>query len=150
MKTYGRVNVWNHVFVTLTLIEGDLSASGPFRFTSGEPAHGTYCVEDGWAPESVWTTWRKENSWSYRELNSDPSVVQPVARHRTDCAAPAPGQFSGSVCSCMVLCGTRYCFTFYAVSCLMKLHLKCQTSCYHLFFILLQIIDMLLDNNTNM
>jgi hypothetical protein len=38
----------------------------------------------------LWTTWRRENSRSYRDSNSDPSVVQPVASRYTDCAIPAP------------------------------------------------------------
>jgi hypothetical protein len=40
----------------------------------------------GLAPEPVWTTWRSENSWHYRDPNSDSSVVQPVANRYTDCA----------------------------------------------------------------
>jgi hypothetical protein len=43
----------------------------------------------GWTPELVWTTWKRENSSPYRDSNSDPSVVQPVAGHYTDCAIPA-------------------------------------------------------------
>jgi hypothetical protein len=35
--------------------------------------------EVGWVPEPVWTMWRRKNSWLYRDSNSDPSVVQPVA-----------------------------------------------------------------------
>jgi hypothetical protein len=35
------------------------------------------------APEPVWTAWRRENSWSYRDSNSDPAVVQPVASRYT-------------------------------------------------------------------
>jgi hypothetical protein len=35
-------------------------------------------------------TWRKENSSSYRDSNSDPSPVQPVASCYTNCAIPAP------------------------------------------------------------
>jgi hypothetical protein len=35
-------------------------------------------------------TWRKENSRPYRDSNSDPSVVQPVASHYTDFSIPAP------------------------------------------------------------
>jgi hypothetical protein len=37
-----------------------------------------------------WTIWRRENSWPYRDSNSDPSVVQPVASRYTDYAIPAP------------------------------------------------------------
>jgi hypothetical protein len=29
----------------------------------------------GWTSEPFWTTWRSENSWHYRDSNSDPSVV---------------------------------------------------------------------------
>jgi hypothetical protein len=43
----------------------------------------------GWPPEPVWTTWRRENPWHYRDSNSDPSVVQPVASRYTDCSIPA-------------------------------------------------------------
>jgi hypothetical protein len=42
-----------------------------------------------WTPEPVWTTWRRENSWPYRNTNSDPSVVQLVASRYTDWAIPA-------------------------------------------------------------
>jgi hypothetical protein len=35
-------------------------------------------------------TWRRENSWPYRDLNSEPSVAQPIARRCTDCAIQAP------------------------------------------------------------
>jgi hypothetical protein len=42
------------------------------------------------APEPVWTTWRRENSWPYRSSNSDLSVVQPVGSRYTNYAIPAP------------------------------------------------------------
>jgi hypothetical protein len=32
--------------------------------------------------------WRTENSWPYRDSNSDPSIVQPVASRYTDYAIP--------------------------------------------------------------
>jgi hypothetical protein len=45
--------------------------------------------EVGCAPEPVWTTPKREDSCPYRDSNSDPSVVQPVASRYTDCAIPA-------------------------------------------------------------
>jgi hypothetical protein len=36
--------------------------------------------EAGWASEPVWTLWRRENSYFYRDSNSDPSAVQPVSQ----------------------------------------------------------------------
>jgi hypothetical protein len=50
--------------------------------------------EAGWVPEPVWTTWTRENSRTYRDSNSDPSVVLPVASRYTDCAIRAPNFFS--------------------------------------------------------
>jgi hypothetical protein len=42
-----------------------------------------------WAPELVWTTWRRENYWPYRDSNSDSSVVQSITSHYTEFAIPA-------------------------------------------------------------
>jgi hypothetical protein len=39
-------------------------------------------------PESLWTTWRTERSWLYRDSNSDHSVFQPIASRSTDYAKP--------------------------------------------------------------
>jgi hypothetical protein len=68
---------------------GEWSASRPSRFTPGERAPVSTGQQAGWAPETVWTTWRKI-SWPYRDPNSDPSGVQPVASRYTDYAIPAP------------------------------------------------------------
>jgi hypothetical protein len=40
-------------------------------------------------PEPVWMTWRRENDSPYRDSNSDPSVIQPVASRYTYYAIPA-------------------------------------------------------------
>jgi hypothetical protein len=45
--------------------------------------------ETRWAPYPVWKIWRRENSWPYRDSNSVPSLIQPVASRYTDCAIPA-------------------------------------------------------------
>jgi hypothetical protein len=59
MKTYRGVDVYIHVFLTLTLVGGKWSAS-----RSGPPPPGkefpvTTGLEARWAGEPVWPTWRK-------------------------------------------------------------------------------------------
>jgi hypothetical protein len=45
--------------------------------------------EVGWTSGPVSMTWIRENSWPYRDSNSEPSVVQPVASRYTDYAISA-------------------------------------------------------------
>jgi hypothetical protein len=40
--------------------------------------------EVGRTPVPVWTIWRRENSWPFRDSNSDPSVVQPLLGEACD------------------------------------------------------------------
>jgi hypothetical protein len=47
MKTYGGVDVYIHIFLTLALVGGKWSASCPGRFTSVERAYGTHWI-GGW------------------------------------------------------------------------------------------------------
>jgi hypothetical protein len=54
---------------------------------------GKESPETGWAPEPVWTTWRNEYSWSYRDSNSDLLVVQHVANRYTDYATTGYNKF---------------------------------------------------------
>jgi hypothetical protein len=43
-------------------------------------------------PQSWSGRYAEDNTfWTYRDLNCDLSVDQPVASHYTDCAIPAPG-----------------------------------------------------------
>jgi hypothetical protein len=37
-------------------------------------------------------TWRVEKSFPYRDSNSDPLTVQPIASGYIDCDIPAPGR----------------------------------------------------------
>jgi hypothetical protein len=41
MKTYGGVDIYTYVFLSLALIGGEWSGSRPARFTPGERAPGT-------------------------------------------------------------------------------------------------------------
>jgi hypothetical protein len=84
------VAVLIHILLTSAVAAGESSASRPARFTPGERAPGTDWRGIGWTPEPVWTLWRRENSWPYRDSNSDPSVVQSVASRYTDCLIPDP------------------------------------------------------------
>jgi hypothetical protein len=43
-----------------------------------EPRYPSYRVAV-WVPEPVWTLWRTENCWIYRDSNSDFLVIQPIA-----------------------------------------------------------------------
>jgi hypothetical protein len=88
MKVYGGMDVQIHIFLTLALVGGEWSASHPGCITPGERAPGTHWI-GGWVPEPVWTTWRRENCWPYRDSNSYPSVVKPVASRYTDYAVLA-------------------------------------------------------------
>jgi hypothetical protein len=70
----------------------------------------------GWGPAPVWTTWRRENSWLYRDSNSDPSVFQPVASRYTEFSIPAPYQ-SGKKYNFitekpMAFWGGKYCLVY--------------------------------------
>jgi hypothetical protein len=84
MKAYGGVGVHIQIFFTSALAGGEWSTSRPGRFTPGERAPRTHWIGDWVDPEPVWTTWRIENSWPYRDSNSNTSVIQPVACRYTD------------------------------------------------------------------
>jgi hypothetical protein len=67
-------------------VRGKWSPSHTDLFAFGEIAPVPIGQETGWAPEPVWTTWRREKSRPYRDPNSDSSAVQPVVSRYTDCA----------------------------------------------------------------
>jgi hypothetical protein len=78
MKAYGGVELE---------VSGQLYA--PAASPPGEEPPVLIGQDIGWTSKLVWTTWRRENSWHYRDSNSDTSVVQPVASRYIDCAIPA-------------------------------------------------------------
>jgi hypothetical protein len=85
-KTYS-----SYSFLTSALDSGEWSTSHPGRaLAPGKGSPVPTVQEAGWAPEPVWTQRLKKKSfclcWG---LNLDRPVVQPVAKHYTDWAAPA-------------------------------------------------------------
>jgi hypothetical protein len=62
MKAYGGVDVQINVFLISAQVGGDWSGSRLGSFTSEEEPLVPIGYEAGWAPESVWMTWRGENS----------------------------------------------------------------------------------------
>jgi hypothetical protein len=68
------------------------------------------------APESFRPLWRSESSWAYRDSNSGPSVVQPVASRYTDCAVPSETRncMTGMICTCHVIISRRMSWTWHS------------------------------------
>jgi hypothetical protein len=86
MKAYGGVDAKIHIFLTSALDGGDLSDSRPGRFSAGERAPGTHWI-GGWVdPRAGLNDVEKRKFWPCRYLNSDPSLVQPVASRYTNYA----------------------------------------------------------------
>jgi hypothetical protein len=86
MKTYGGEHIQIHTFLTSTLVGGEWRASRPGCFT---PDRRTTDIL--WT--GVWVGYRaglddmrSANFLLYRDLNSELSVVQPVASRQIDCA----------------------------------------------------------------
>jgi hypothetical protein len=71
----------------------------PRRALAPEKGPPVPIVQDaGWAPELVWTQTLEEKSFRLcRGSNLDRSVVQPVVRHCTDWATPAPWMNEGMI-----------------------------------------------------
>jgi hypothetical protein len=79
-------------------VSGQLHA--PATLPPGKELPVPIGYEIGWTPVPVWTTWRTENSWFYRDSNSDPSIIQPVTSRYTDYAIPTLGKRKYSEKTC--------------------------------------------------
>jgi hypothetical protein len=79
MKAYVGVVVQIHAFLTFALIGGKWSASRPCRIIPGETVPGTLW-RGGWVDSRTGLDdMEKLKFLTYRDSNSDPSVVQLVA-----------------------------------------------------------------------
>jgi hypothetical protein len=77
----GGVDVWIHIFLTLALVRGEWPVSRPCRFTTKERTSSTHCI-GGWVgPRASLHYLERRSSWPYQDTNSDPSVIQLIARH---------------------------------------------------------------------
>jgi hypothetical protein len=85
------MDLYIHIFLTSALVAGEWSTSRYGRFTPGERAPGTHWI-GGWV--DLWAG--LDDVWPYRDSNSDPSVVQPIASRYTDYAFPAPAPVRNS------------------------------------------------------
>jgi hypothetical protein len=81
----------SYSFSTLALDGGEWSASCPDRALPQGKTPVPIVQEAGWAPELVWTQVRGKILCRGWGLNPDRPVVQPVVRHYTAWANPAPG-----------------------------------------------------------
>jgi hypothetical protein len=88
---WGERRYSSYSFSTSALDGGEWSASRPGRaFTPGERTPVPIVQESGWAKEPVWTQARGKILFSRRGSNPDHPVVQPIVRHYTAWANPAP------------------------------------------------------------
>jgi hypothetical protein len=67
---------------------GEWTASRPGRFTCGGRAPGTHWIEGYVDPRDGMADVEKRKFLALRGLESDPSVIQPVASRYTDYAIP--------------------------------------------------------------
>jgi hypothetical protein len=85
-KTYGRVDVQIHVFLTSALLGGELSSSRPVFTTPGKNCRYPLYKKIG-GPQNLYG---QEKSCHCRVSNCEPSAVQPVASRYNDWAVPTP------------------------------------------------------------
>jgi hypothetical protein len=101
MKAYGGVVIYIHVFLNSPLVGGEWSASLPVALPRGKSSRRPFGRRLG-GPQNR-SRQRRENSWPYRDSNSDPSAVQSVGSRYTDWAILAPNVL-GMVALARTLC----------------------------------------------
>jgi hypothetical protein len=83
MRAYGGVDVYIHIFLTSALAGGEWSASRPGRFNPGERALSANWI-GGWVGPRAGLDDVEKILDPYRDSNSDPEVVRPVAGRYTE------------------------------------------------------------------
>jgi hypothetical protein len=84
------MDVLSHVFLTLTLVRGEWSASSPGRFTPRERAPNTHWIQGWVGPTASLDDVEKRKILPLPELELWPLAIQPIASRYTDGAIPAP------------------------------------------------------------
>jgi hypothetical protein len=85
MKTYWRVVLYVHIFLTSALAGGKWLVSRPGRFTPAQRAPGTHWI-GGWVcPRAGLDDMTKKKILPHQDSNSKRSVVQPVVSRYSHC-----------------------------------------------------------------
>jgi hypothetical protein len=92
MKAYGGADVEIHISLTSALVGGEWSVSCPDHFTPKERAPSTHRI-GGWVGPRAGLD-DVENRIFLILPGLNPSLVQPVASHYTDCNILAPEKIS--------------------------------------------------------
>jgi hypothetical protein len=91
------VDIKIHVFLTLALVGGELSASCPCRFTPGKRGPGTHWI-GGWVdPRAGLDGVEKFKFLTLQGLELRPLVIQPAASRYTDYATAAHNPTEGKI-----------------------------------------------------
>jgi hypothetical protein len=89
MKTWGIGCIGPKFILTSALVAGEWWASRPDSFTLDERASISPSIGDWVAPRTGLAHMQKWQFLTLPGLNSDLSIVQPVASHYTDCITAA-------------------------------------------------------------
>jgi hypothetical protein len=88
MKTCIGVDVWIDVLLPSALVKDEFSVLRSGRFIAAERGQGNQWITGYLGPRTGLDETKRKECWLYRDSNSDPTTIQPVASHYTDWAIP--------------------------------------------------------------